>query len=343
MQRNPQFQQYEFWSLVGSSAVIVQHVCSVVIFVCCFAGIVQERLSPVVVASTGSLATVLGWALWDYWVTQSEAEEAPLNDDTPGRATPSDFSSEPNGILQDEQGLGIEVTHPSRSTSASSVEPSTTTDSSPSTRDVSTPDETILALLSPRNRRRLATAKSAILIYCVLLGLSPILKSLTKSTTSDSIWAISSWLMMINVFFFDYSSSSSMTAYPAPLSTNAAIMSSTVLASRLTSTTHVFSLMLFSIEAFGLFPIFRRYLLHVSWQAHVVLTGALVLGAGSGIAVTITGGGWTSAVVGATLGSGGMGIAMATCAFWLIGLQKYKNEIHGPWDPARPIIRRRWD
>jgi phosphatidylinositol glycan class C protein len=50
----------------------------------------------------------------------------------------------------------------------------------------------------------LATAKSAILIYFSLLGLSPILKSLTKSTSSDSIWALSSWLMCINVFTFDY-------------------------------------------------------------------------------------------------------------------------------------------
>ena len=57
---------------------------------------------------------------------------------------------------------------------------------------------------SPRNQQRLATAKSALLIYCALLGLSPILKSLTKSTTSDSIWALSCWLMCINVFFFDY-------------------------------------------------------------------------------------------------------------------------------------------
>ncbi len=60
------------------------------------------------------------------------------------------------------------------------------------------------SLLSPRNQQRLATAKSACLIYCALLGLSPILKSLTKSTSSDSIWAMTSWLMCINVFFFDY-------------------------------------------------------------------------------------------------------------------------------------------
>jgi hypothetical protein len=38
-----------------------------------------------------------------------------------------------------------------------------------------------------------------------LLGLSPILKSLTMSTSSDSIWAISTWLLCMNVAFFDYS------------------------------------------------------------------------------------------------------------------------------------------
>lgn len=38
-------------------------------------------------------------------------------------------------------------------------------------------------------------------------------------------------------------------------------------------------------------------------------------------------------------------LAMGGCSWWLIGLQKYKNEIYGPWDPARPIIisRRYYD
>jgi len=35
-----------------------------------------------------------------------------------------------------------------------------------------------------------------------------------------------------------------------------------------------------------------------------------------------------------------LGIAFITfvCPFWLIWIQKYKNEIHGPWDEARPKI-----
>ena len=59
-----------------------------------------------------------------------------------------------------------------------------------------------------RYQQRLATAKSAVLIYAALLGLSPILKSLTRSTSSDSIWALSTWLLMMNVAFFDYGSAS---------------------------------------------------------------------------------------------------------------------------------------
>ncbi|EDN10804.1 hypothetical protein HCAG_07265 [Histoplasma mississippiense (nom. inval.)] len=154
--------------------------------------------------------------------------------------------------------------------------------------------------LSPRNRQRLETAKSALLIFCALLGLSPILKSLTKSTTSDSIWAMSCWLMVINIFFFDYSSNSggsgtggsaesgaTAAKFPSSLSTNAAVMASTGLASRLKSTTHVFSLTLFSIEVFGLFPVFRRHLRAISWRGHVLLTVSLVIIASAAVGITL--------------------------------------------------------
>lgn len=153
---------------------------------------------------------------------------------------------------------------------------------------------------------------------------------------------MSSWLIVINVFTFDYGAGVEA-KYPAPLATNAALMASTVLASRLPSTTHVFSLTLFSIEVFGLFPVFRRHLRHVSYPGHLVLTGFLTVGAGAGLCMTITGGGWTAAVVGVVLGGVFTCLAMGMTSWWLIGLQRYKNEIRGPWDPARPVIRRHWD
>ena len=34
----------------------------------------------------------------------------------------------------------------------------------------------------------------------------------------------------------------------------------------------------------------------------------------------------------------GMAFLTFVCPFWLIWIQRYKNEIHGPWDEARPKI-----
>jgi len=212
--------------------VIVQHVCSVIIFVCCFVGIFQERVSPVSVVSWGSLGTVLGWVLWDWWVGQEEATRAiaESNAENGDGSSPSSATSSVNTIgLQGREGVGLGLglgltlstsnlaPRPGHSHSASATSlQSNNSGASPVTSVHPTgppnfanysyypPYGAPASPFSPRNQQRLATAKSAILIYCALLGLSPILKSLTKSTTSDSIWAMSCWLMCINVFFFDY-------------------------------------------------------------------------------------------------------------------------------------------
>jgi phosphatidylinositol glycan class C protein len=154
--------------------------------------------------------------------------------------------------------------------------------------------------------------------------------------------------MAINVFFFDYGGGPGV-QFPASLSTNAALMASTVLASRLPSTTHVFSLTLFSIEVFGLFPVFRRHLRHRSWTLHVILTVLLIVAAGAGLGDVLLGpgvgeeeDGWGMAgrvVLGVVVWGLGTVLAMGGCSWWLIGLQRYKNVVIGPWDPARPIIR----
>ena len=232
LQRNPRLQPYDFWPLVTDSTVIVQHVCSVIIFVCCFAGIFQERISPVSVVSWGSLGTVLGWGLWDWWVGQEEAArailEASVENADHGSGVSSVTSSNNVAGSQGKEGVGLGLgltlmtsSLPARqdyshSGSATSLH-SNYLGLSPVTSGHPTgaanfanysyfpPYGAPASPFSPRNQQRLATAKSAILIYCALLGLSPILKSLTKSTTSDSIWAMSCWLMCINVFFFDYS------------------------------------------------------------------------------------------------------------------------------------------
>ncbi|KAJ5594345.1 uncharacterized protein N7459_000553 [Penicillium hispanicum] len=375
LQRNPRVRPYDFWPLVSDSTVIVQHVCSVTIFVCCFIGIVQDRVSPVSIVCWGSVGTAMGWILWDNWIWREQAE---LSQNTNGAiggddssssssmtsaANPAGNETQSNGRKDSPiHGLGLTMSgseskehHLLQRNADLNGSPGGGIDlgvrtgdptAAPSVAFGST-DEHVIdrpSLFSSRNRQRLSTVKSAFLIYFSLLGLSPILKSLTKSTASDSIWALSCWLLIMNIFSFDYGSGegAGATKFPASLSTNAAVMASTVLASRLPSTTHVFSLMLFSMEVFGLFPIFRRQLRQKSWTGHVVLSLALVIIAGGAVGVTL-GGGWASAIIGSILGSILTALAMGGCSWWLISLQKYKNVVIGPWDPARPIIRRHWN
>ena len=235
LQRNPRLLPYDFWPLVADSTVIVQHVCSVAIFVCCFVGIFQERVSPVSVVGWGSTGTVLGWVFWDFWVGQEEAAKAlaelnssPNAESNTGDAVVTGTSSVTNtaGTHTYSQtkdsgnvGLGLSLSNTNQAPRQSPPQPhsSVSPSSGPFTLPVNPygpstaanpssiiPYNAPASPFSPRTQQRLATVKSAILIYSALLGLSPILKSLTISTTSDSIWALSTWLMCINVFFFDY-------------------------------------------------------------------------------------------------------------------------------------------
>ncbi|KAF4124756.1 phosphatidylinositol N-acetylglucosaminyltransferase subunit C [Geosmithia morbida] len=413
LQRNPRLKPYDFWPLVADSTVILQHVCSVIIFVVCFACIFQERVSPVSIVECSSVMTFSGWLLWERWVSEEEKVDESGNNNAGGGGTGIAGTCIGTGggaanaiigrsgsrrnraaslrrpiVLQSQTRVSSSSTassapssrpesYDASATSSSNHLPATTKITAPpptaasapatAATENSTPNGSQEALhqhqqaqgadvplFEPEDdspiHQRLGTIKSAALIYSTLLGLSPILKSLTRSTSSDSIWAMSFWLLAINIFFFDYSGGVGV-KFPASLSTNAALMASTVLASRLPSTKQVFSITLFSIEVFGLFPVFRRYARHRSWRYHVILTVLLVLGAGLGVGLVMGEGkngspwSWKSGIVGmavsvilSVLGTGG-------CSWWLIGLQKYKNEIHGPWDPARPIImsRQRWD
>lgn len=311
--------------------------------------------------------------MWDWWVGQEDSIKPPspylvassLQDSSMVSAASSvtNLGASNSGHQgHNAQAPSLSTRH-SHSASASSIysQASNSTSQTPIPRfDPNIPPpNNHSSQFSHRTSLRISTAKSALLIYFTLLGLSPILKSLTKSTSPDSIWAMSFLLFTINIFFFDYGTpapSSSINAtnknIPASLSTNAALMASTVLASRLPSTGQVFSLTLFSIEVFGLFPVFRRYARQRSWRGHVTLTSLLVIGAGGGVGLVLGSGGdadgvlsfpWKSGIMGIVIGVVATGLAMGGCSWWLIGLQKYKNEIHGPWDPARPIIRRHYD
>lgn len=210
----------------------------------------------------------------------------------------------------------------------------------------------------PSSRPRRETAKSALLIVLTILGLSPILNSLTQSSDSDSIWTIALYLFAANIAFHDYSMSragkgreqdtrqsstdklheqtqpiiETSISYSGNISTNAAVMGSVVLASRLGESSAVFGLTLFAVEWFALFPIFRRFIRGFDWGAHMSLTASLVLLANAALAAFITPS--YAAFFDAVLF-----FISFVCPLWLIQLQRYKNEISGPWDIAKPVIK----
>ncbi|CAG8517455.1 phosphatidylinositol N-acetylglucosaminyltransferase [Gigaspora margarita] len=180
--------------------------------------------------------------------------------------------------------------------------------------------------------KRWKTAKGAVLFFVTLLGLSPILKTLTKDTSSDTIWALTVILFLANMLFHDYGSENRTNIkFPGSLSTNAAIFASVLLASRLEVNSHVFGLMLFAVEWFALFPIFRRYTKSLSAKFNVALTCILFI-----LATTLFL--YISNVIAIIYVLGIIFITFA-CPYWLIWIQKYKNEIHGPWDEARPKLQ----
>ena len=101
-----------------------------------------------------------------------------------------------------------------------------------------------------------------LLIIVVLLGLSPVLKTLTEDTSSDTIWLFTTVLFGMNAMFHDYSmhTNGSDCRSSGNMSLNAAISASVLLASRLDNAYDVFGLVLFAIVWFALYPHFRRVL-----------------------------------------------------------------------------------
>lgn len=195
-------------------------------------------------------------------------------------------------------------------------------------------------------------AKSAILFMATLLGLTPILKTLTEDTSSDTIWLLASACLATNILFFDYSmprapsvprcipsvgGSSEHGARNAPtvassdyVALNAAIFASIMLASRLPTNMHVFTFLTIAIISFVIIPMAKRALLRANPSALPLVT-AISLAAAVGLLL----------LYGAPLIVAAFVTTVAAVAFVapavFVRMQMHKNQIHGPWDEAVPL------
>jgi len=158
---------------------------------------------------------------------------------------------------------------------------------------------------------------------------APLLMSLARTISSDTIVAVSAAMLVMHLYLFDYAFMNSATqSLQGSLSLGAAVGSSVLVASRLEHRDHVFAHVLFSLELFLLSPHPRRFIRTAHAAAHLLTTCAM-----------------TSAAAGllAALSKPAAVAFLATvlfmsflCPLWLICIQKYKQKINGPWDEAVP-------
>lgn len=185
--------------------------------------------------------------------------------------------------------------------------------------------------LNPTSGHKFNSVKQFSLVVFVVSILSPVLKSLTRSTSSDSIWFLSCLLTVANILFHDYAMS--IPHYYKPIiSTNLSLSNALVLSSRLTSTFQVFSFIFISIQISILLPLFDFSLRKLSSTKHNVVFVALLM-----VVYLLF---WQLCDVRLlALWVAAQVFIMFILPGYFMFLQRYKNELLGPWDIAKPVIR----
>ncbi|XP_033007051.1 phosphatidylinositol N-acetylglucosaminyltransferase subunit C-like [Lacerta agilis] len=171
---------------------------------------------------------------------------------------------------------------------------------------------------------RWADLKNTVVFVAFTYGFSPVLKTLTESISTDTIYAMSSLMLLGHLIFYDYGANAAIVS--STLSLNMAIFASVCLASRLPRSLHAFVMVTFAIQIFALWPMLQKKLKAQTPRCYVVATLLFAL----------------SDLVGLlTISSVGMvlfGLLLVSisclCPYCLIKLQLFKDNIHGPWDEA---------
>ncbi|GMN50464.1 hypothetical protein TIFTF001_019614 [Ficus carica] len=167
-----------------------------------------------------------------------------------------------------------------------------------------------------------------------LYVLAPIYYTLTRSISSDSIWAVTVLLILLHLFLHDYSGSTikALGALQNPtltscISLNASIVASVFIASRLPSRLHVFAIMLFSLQVFLFAPLVTYCIKKYSLCLHLLLSFCLMT-----VALGFV---YSLHRLLFVMLLGLLIFVNVICPYWLIRIQEYKFEINGPWDEAK--------
>ncbi|XP_068449110.1 phosphatidylinositol N-acetylglucosaminyltransferase subunit C [Clinocottus analis] len=171
-------------------------------------------------------------------------------------------------------------------------------------------------------RTRLADLQSAAIFLSFTFGFSPVLKTLTESVSTDTVYAMSAVMLLAHLASFPYAQPSP----PGSLSLNAALFASVCLASRLPGALHTFAMITCALLVFALWPcLLQRLRGNAPGRFAGVCVGVCVAG------VVGLGSQWPG---GAVLLALALGSVTLLCPLLLVRLQRHKDNIQGPWDEA---------
>jgi hypothetical protein len=111
--------------------------------------------------------------------------------------------------------------------------------------------------------------KSATIFLISGFAVSPILKTLTETISTDTIYAMVTIMMLIHLTFYNYGAKAAIVSTPVAL--NAAIFGGVCLASRLSTTYHAFALLIFASDIFVLSAILRQRFRSDNWKISLTL------------------------------------------------------------------------
>lgn len=161
--------------------------------------------------------------------------------------------------------------------------------------------------------------------------LSPLLQTLTRSISSDTIVATTAYATAAHLALHDYNFAASVTdKLSGSLSLAAGIFSSVLLASRLATALEVFSQVLVSMQAYLLMPYVQRSIAATSPVASATIAVMTVSGGAMLIA--------SLSPAAAVAYVAALAFVSLACPFWLVRADKYKAQITGPWDEAAPQL-----
>lgn len=171
----------------------------------------------------------------------------------------------------------------------------------------------------PHNRRWQRVRDNCKTVVAVLVSgyiLAPMMHTLTDSISTDTLFTITFFVLIVHLVFFDYGLPAFMSS--KAISLNAALFASICLASRLPTATHAFALLCVAAEFFVLFP----RLVQQIW--HVAMVGPVWLCVWTLHGMPVVLGLYVLCCV----------VVNVVCPAVFVHLQQYKQTIHGPWDEA---------